>query len=80
MTDINMNDPVMTEEIFGPLLPILPIAENIDEACEFISNEEKALSAYIFSNNDKSIEKFLQNTSSGADLELSLLQAKLQVG
>jgi len=65
MTNINMNDPVMTEEIFGPLLPILPIAENIDEACEFISNEEKALSAYIFSNNDKSIEKFLQNTSSG---------------
>lgn len=65
MTNINMDDPVMSEEIFGPLLPILPVAENIEQACNFMNDNEKPLSAYIFSNNDKSVEKFLQTTSSG---------------
>ena len=59
---------LLKNEIFGPILPILPIANNINEAISFIKNvmKEKPLAAYIFSENTKSIQKFLTETSSGA--------------
>lgn len=42
----------MQEEIFGPILPIVPV-KNADEAIKFINSREKPLAFYIFSHNDK---------------------------
>lgn len=42
----------MQEEIFGPILPIVPV-RNADEAIKFINNREKPLAFYIFSHNEK---------------------------
>lgn len=42
----------MQEEIFGPILPIVPV-KNADEAMKFINGREKPLAFYIFSHNDK---------------------------
>lgn len=42
----------MQEEIFGPILPIVPI-ENADEAIKFINDREKPLAFYVFSHNNK---------------------------
>ncbi len=55
---------VMTEEIFGPILPVF-VYKDIDEVINFINEREKPLSSYIFSNNARLREKFLTSTSSG---------------
>ena len=54
---VNGNNPLMQEEIFGPILPILTY-QNIDEAIAFINQREKPLAFYIFSQ-DKAIQKKL---------------------
>lgn len=60
-----LDSKLMTEEIFGPILPILTI-DSVDEAIKFIlDTKEKPLASYIFSNNTKTQEKFLEKVSSG---------------
>lgn len=65
ITDVSINNTIMQEEIFGPILPIV-IVDSIYAAVDFINNNEKPLVLYIFSNNNKTIEYFLNNTSSGS--------------
>lgn len=55
---VTAEDPVMQEEIFGPVLPILTV-KNIDEACRFIQQREKPLALYLFTS-DKATEKRFQ--------------------
>lgn len=64
LTDVNPTDPVMQEEIFGPVLPILNV-ENENEAIEFINGREKPLAIYVFSTETNIAELFLKDTSSG---------------
>lgn len=52
LTDVNPETKVMQEEIFGPILPIVPV-KNADEAIKFINEREKALTFYVFSHNKK---------------------------
>jgi len=52
---VSPEDPVMQEEIFGPLLPIIPYG-TIDEAIAFIEARERPLALYLFTN-DRKIEK-----------------------
>lgn len=67
--DVELDDIIMQDEIFGPLMPILPKAENIDEAINLINKIQrkngKPLASYIFSENTSDQEKFLKNTTSG---------------
>lgn len=46
----------MQEEIFGPVLPILPVS-GPDEAIRFINSREKPLVLYIFSSSNKVTRK-----------------------
>lgn len=64
LTDVQPTDPIMRDEIFGPILPIMCIA-NAHEAVEFINNREKPLALYIFSTNKTDVSFILENTSSG---------------
>ncbi|XP_074045348.1 aldehyde dehydrogenase family 3 member A2 isoform X3 [Macrotis lagotis] len=64
LTDVNPNSKVMQEEIFGPVLPIVPL-KNVDEAIQFINQREKPLALYVFSNNNKLIKRMIEETSSG---------------
>ena len=57
-------DPVMNEEIFGPVLPILTY-RTLDEAIDFIRKREKPLALYIFSENRKNIERVHASVSFG---------------
>ncbi|WP_104157506.1 aldehyde dehydrogenase family protein, partial [Mycobacterium avium] len=41
------NDPVMAEEIFGPILPVLSV-ESLDDAVRFVNARPKSLALYIF--------------------------------
>lgn len=62
--DVKPTDPVMKEEIFGPILPIMNV-ESVHEAIRYINSREKPLAMYIFSNNKKATRLLLSNTSSG---------------
>ncbi|XP_055992854.1 aldehyde dehydrogenase family 3 member A2 isoform X2 [Sorex fumeus] len=64
LTDVNPKTKVMQEEIFGPILPIVPI-KNVDEAINFINDREKPLALYVFSRNNKLIKRMIDETSSG---------------
>ena len=56
--------PSMTEEIFGPVLPIRTIAD-ADEAVAFINGREKPLALYVFADNDVVARDVVDRTSSG---------------
>ncbi len=64
ITDINWDTPVMQDEIFGPILPILDY-ENIAEVKDGISKHPNPLALYLFTGN-KTIEKdIIENVSFG---------------
>jgi len=64
LTGVTLDSPVMSEEIFGPILPIITF-NNIDEVVKVINNKPKPLGLYIFSYNRKNIDFILKNTSAG---------------
>ena len=57
-------DQLMTEELFGPLLPILCI-KNLDEAISDFKSLPKPLALYLFGGDEKEQEKIVSMTSSG---------------
>lgn len=65
LTDVKPTDPVMQEEIFGPILPFIDV-ESAQEAVDFINKRDKPLSFYIFSGDSKVTEFLHANTSSGS--------------
>uniref|UniRef100_A0A670ZGW3 Aldehyde dehydrogenase family 3 member A2 n=1 Tax=Pseudonaja textilis TaxID=8673 RepID=A0A670ZGW3_PSETE len=64
LTDVSPEARVMQEEIFGPILPIITV-KDLEEAIQFINQREKPLALYVFSDNDKVINKMIAETSSG---------------
>jgi len=65
VTDVNVNSRLMTDEIFGPILPVIPV-ESIDEAVKFVNARPKPLVLYVFSKNSNTAETIIAQTSSGA--------------
>ena len=55
LTDIAADDPVMEEEIFGPILPVMEY-ERLQDVIEFVTSRPKPLALYFFSR-DKKIQK-----------------------
>lgn len=64
MDEVNSNDTIMQEEIFGPILPILTY-ETLEEAEKFITDREKPLALYLFTQNKKTEKRFLRFISFG---------------
>ena len=64
MTNVDVNSDVMTEEIFGPILPTIEF-NNIQDVINFINRREKPLALYYFSENKKNIRNILRCTTSG---------------
>ncbi len=62
--EISFESPVMKEEIFGPILPILSY-ENETELDGIISKYDKPLSLYVFTTKNKFAEKIIQKFSFG---------------
>lgn len=56
---------VMVEEIFGPLLPVLPV-RSIDEAVGRVNERDHALSLYAFTRSKDTARRILDATGSGA--------------
>ncbi|NXV37997.1 AL3B1 dehydrogenase, partial [Rissa tridactyla] len=64
LADVLPSDPAMQEEIFGPILPIVVVA-NMDEAIDFINARPRPLAVYAFSCDSKVVNQVLERTSSG---------------
>lgn len=60
----DLNSPLMSDEIFGPILPIL-VYEDLDNVIKFINHREKPLALYYFSESKKKIKYVLTSTISG---------------
>jgi aldehyde dehydrogenase (NAD+) len=69
MDDVNWNDAVMQQEIFGPILPILAYS-NIDEVLKEINSRPKPLALYVFSESQQFADDVIARTTSG-DAEIN---------
>jgi aldehyde dehydrogenase (NAD+) len=62
--DVKPDDPVMQQEIFGPVLPVIDFDE-FEEVYGIIEQNPKPLSTYIFTRDKKLVREFLRRTQSG---------------
>ncbi|KAJ8516845.1 hypothetical protein ONZ45_g5915 [Pleurotus djamor] len=63
--DVAGDDSLMSEEIFGPILPIVPV-KDVDEAIAFVNARDHPLALYVFSQDSAYKDKVFGNTQSGA--------------
>ncbi len=64
LSNVSWNDKVMSEEIFGPILPVLTY-EYYQEALNNVLEHEKPLAAYLFSDDDNEQKHFTNKLSFG---------------
>ncbi len=64
LSHVDAETRIMNEEIFGPLLPVIPY-RSLDEVFNIINARPKPLALYIFSNNKRDTQRILANTTSG---------------
>jgi aldehyde dehydrogenase (NAD+) len=64
LTGVDRDDPVMQEEIFGPILPIVPVA-SVDEATAFVRAGDHPLALYAFTDDGDEASAIIDATSSG---------------
>lgn len=65
MQQVNFDDKIMQEEIFGPILPVITY-ENLDEAISEIKKREKPLSCYVFTSSTTLKNKIINELSFGS--------------
>ncbi|KIJ62191.1 hypothetical protein HYDPIDRAFT_95076 [Hydnomerulius pinastri MD-312] len=58
-------DSLMSEELFGPILPVVPV-KDVDAAIEFINSNDHPLTLYVFSQDSAFKNKVFDNTQSGS--------------
>ncbi len=64
LDNVNWEDAIMQEEIFGPILPIMEY-NDLDEVINIINDHPKPLALYLFSDNKDIQQKVIDRTSSG---------------
>jgi aldehyde dehydrogenase (NAD+) len=64
LADVDPASPVMQEEIFGPILPIVTVPD-LDEAITFINDRDKPLALYVFAESEDTRNRIAAETSSG---------------
>ncbi|RPE13864.1 aldehyde dehydrogenase [Chitinophaga lutea] len=64
LTNVSFDAPVMKEEIFGPVLPLIPYRET-DEAVAMIAKNPYPLSLYLFSGSSKTEKTFIERVAFG---------------
>ncbi|MBQ3112176.1 MAG: aldehyde dehydrogenase family protein [Firmicutes bacterium] len=82
LTDVPPDSPLMQEEIFGPLLPLIPY-DSPDEALEFIRHRPRPLALYYFGGAGELRERALQLPFGGGcvnDTIMHLANSRLPFG
>lgn len=80
---VDLDSPIMKDEIFGPILPIITY-DSLDECIEIIGQYPKPLALYVFSESRNTINKIYHNCSFGGgcinDTLLHLANPRLPFG
>lgn len=83
MTDVTFEDPVMQEEIFGPVLPVLAY-ESFDDAIAKINSMPHPLALYIFTSDRAAAGKILSRCGFGGgcvnDTIIHLATSEMEFG
>lgn len=64
LTDVDLSSPLMNEEIFGPLLPIVPV-KSVREAIDFVNARPHPLALYVFAEKKSVVDEVLDHTTAG---------------
>ena len=70
--EVQPNDPIMQEEIFGPILPVMTF-HNVDVAIDYVNKHEKPLAFYYFGKKNSSKKVMRQTSSGGACINDTLM-------
>jgi aldehyde dehydrogenase (NAD+) len=62
---VDRDSGVMTDEIFGPILPLIEVS-GLSDAIDFVVGRDKPLSAYVFSHESEALRRWELETSSGS--------------
>ncbi|MGW5877436.1 aldehyde dehydrogenase family protein [Nocardiopsis terrae] len=62
--DVEPDTPVMAEEIFGPILPVVRVPD-LDAAIRFVNERDKPLALYAFTGSEATKRRLTTETSSG---------------
>ncbi|MFD6160013.1 aldehyde dehydrogenase family protein [Nocardia sp. NPDC060256] len=76
LTDVAPDSPVMQQEIFGPILPIV-LVEDLTHAIDFINDRDKPLALYAFTDSNTTRERLTTETTSGG-ISFGLPMAQLR--
>jgi aldehyde dehydrogenase (NAD+) len=83
LKNVKPDAPVMADEIFGPILPVLSVG-SVGEAIEFVNKRPKPLALYVFTGERQVADEVLARTSSGGacvnDVVLHLAIPELPFG
>ncbi|KZP16930.1 aldehyde dehydrogenase [Athelia psychrophila] len=63
--DVKFDDALMQDELFGPILPIVPV-DSVEEAIEFINSRDHPLALYVFATSAAFKAQVFDNTQSGS--------------
>jgi aldehyde dehydrogenase (NAD+) len=64
LRNVPLESDVMQEEIFGPILPVIPVAD-VTAAIEFVNERDKPLALYLFSESEAVQQRVVEETTSG---------------
>lgn len=64
VVDPDPGEPLMTDEIFGPILPVLTM-QSLDEAINFVNARPKPLAAYLFTKTKAVRERIIREVPAG---------------
>jgi aldehyde dehydrogenase (NAD+) len=64
VVDPDPAEPLMTDEIFGPILPVVTV-QNLDEAIKFVNSRPKPLAAYLFTKTKNIRERIIKEVPAG---------------
>ncbi len=65
MRDVSFDDPVMQEEVFGPIMPVLSYS-SLDDILAYINKKDRPLALYYFGKDRQTMQKIISQTRSGA--------------
>jgi aldehyde dehydrogenase (NAD+) len=64
VVDPDPAEPLMTDEIFGPILPVMTV-QSLDDAISFVNSRPKPLAAYLFTKTKSIRERVVNEVSAG---------------
>src|SRR5580765_1624560 len=64
LVDVPVDSPIMQEEVFGPILPVLEI-DSVEKVIDWVNERPRPLGLYVFTEDEDVADRILEATNSG---------------